>query len=138
MDWNPNSMPVVDKRMPAIQDYILTIWTLISAFVLVRAHDYGPYLSDSQDSLASYFAISVLFTTPWWIWRSFKATLYYKQHRPLGWSHLFSLVATNAIAYGFLLFVLWEIPAYFRGERLFGLIVVIICLLVPTYFYKKR
>lgn len=138
VDWNPNSMPVVDKRMPAITDYILTIWTLVAAICLVLLKDYGQRLSDLQTSFFTYFGISVLITVPWWIWRSNKAIAYYIQHKPLTRVHLLSLYLTNIVAYGFALFVFWEIPAWLHGERLWGFAVFLIALLLPPYFFKKR
>jgi hypothetical protein len=98
-----DSEPVVSQRMPISRDWLLTICTLLAALVIVA-------IKDPADVVVLYVIGVFLVAAPWWIWRSFKAVLYYKQNKgSIGTTQLLALIVTNIFSYMLVLSALKEI-----------------------------
>jgi len=92
-------MPIVNGKIPAIRDYLLTLWSLTAITGLVLITDYREFFNENQVQLISDFGMTIFITFPWWFWRSFKGVMYYRQHASLQSLHIASLVLTNIFTY---------------------------------------
>ncbi len=96
MTWISTAVPIVNEKMPGTIDYVLPVLFGISILTLTTY----PLLS-----------VLVMFVAgPYWIWRSLRGALYYKQHKSnIRGTQLVALVLTNAVFYGNVLWILQNV-----------------------------
>ena len=85
--------PIVVRQMPAIRDWVLTLLNLSGAAAL--------FFWKAIPDMAVFAVVSIYFIAmPWWIWRSVKGGMYFKQHREaLSAGQILGLATTNMLFY---------------------------------------
>ncbi len=109
MAWISRQEPVIQVALPQIRDYVLT-------GVMVVAFATFPFLSalpESLELLALAAVVVYLVGVPWWLWRSVKGWLYYKQNREhLSTKDKVHIVATNMFTFGSVLWIIMSLGLY--------------------------